>query len=615
MALLDSLKRLKWLKYLFVDSPEAQAEQDYWRNKQRRHIALDHTPGIITGLDVQATSPASLSVTVTAGRAIDVNGDDPCLAVDTVLNLAGLVPSSGSRLVYIVILYAETEEDSYFVPELGGYQNKYLAETPILRAQTTVPAGAEIELARVALTAGQTAIATAQIDKSYRVMAGAANAMKKTGDVATGEQAAPSFRATGQFRSEAPQGTAPFVVTSTTKNVNLNADLLDGYHADPGTTGNTIPVRGSDGKIPGTAAGADNADTVDNKHAADFAPITHVGAGGTAHPTATQATAGFLSGADKAKLDSVQSGAEVNQNAFSTVKVGTTNVAATAKTDIVELVAGGNIKLTPDAANKKITVALDGVVPSASNADTLDGRHADAGTTANTIPVRDSNGKLPGSITGDADTVDGKHVDAGTTASTIPVRDSSGKLPGSITGDAHSVDGYHADPGITANTLPIRDSSGSVPGSITGDAHSVDGYHADPGTGASTVPVRDASGKLPGSITGDANTVDGYHANAGVVASTIPVRDGSGKVPGSITGDADTLDGYHANTGAVASTVPVRDGSGKVPGSITGDADTVDGRHAGDFLLLSGGNPAGTVNFNVNSTARLVLPVGTDKWA
>lgn len=53
----------------------------------------------------------------------------------------------------------------------------------------------------------------------------------------------------------------------------------------------------------------------------------------------------------------VASGAEVNQNAFSNVKVGATTVAADTKTDTLELVAGDNVTLTPDATNDKVTIA------------------------------------------------------------------------------------------------------------------------------------------------------------------------------------------------------------------------------------------------------------------
>lgn len=72
---------------------------------------------------------------------------------------------------------------------------------------------------------------------------------------------------------------------------------------------------------------------------------------------ATTTTHGLMSAADKSKLDGVASGAEVNQNAYSNVKVGTTTVAADSKTDTLELVAGNNITITPDATNDKITIA------------------------------------------------------------------------------------------------------------------------------------------------------------------------------------------------------------------------------------------------------------------
>ena len=59
----------------------------------------------------------------------------------------------------------------------------------------------------------------------------------------------------------------------------------------------------------------------------------------------------------KNKLDGIAAGAEVNQNAFSNVKVGGTTVAADSKTDTLELVAGSNVTLTPDATNDKVTIA------------------------------------------------------------------------------------------------------------------------------------------------------------------------------------------------------------------------------------------------------------------
>lgn len=71
----------------------------------------------------------------------------------------------------------------------------------------------------------------------------------------------------------------------------------------------------------------------------------------------TGATNGLMTAADKQKLNGIASGAEVNQNAFSNVKVGSTTVAADTKTDTLELVAGGATTITADATNDKITIS------------------------------------------------------------------------------------------------------------------------------------------------------------------------------------------------------------------------------------------------------------------
>lgn len=60
--------------------------------------------------------------------------------------------------------------------------------------------------------------------------------------------------------------------------------------------------------------------------------------------------------AEKNKLAGIAAGAQVNQNAFSNVVVGSTTIAADSKTDTLTFVAGTNITLTPDATNDKITI-------------------------------------------------------------------------------------------------------------------------------------------------------------------------------------------------------------------------------------------------------------------
>ena len=60
---------------------------------------------------------------------------------------------------------------------------------------------------------------------------------------------------------------------------------------------------------------------------------------------------------EKNKLSGIASGAEVNQNAFSNIVVGSTTIAADSKTDTLTL-AGSNVTITPDATNDKVTIGI-----------------------------------------------------------------------------------------------------------------------------------------------------------------------------------------------------------------------------------------------------------------
>ena len=75
--------------------------------------------------------------------------------------------------------------------------------------------------------------------------------------------------------------------------------------------------------------------------------------------------------AEKDKLAGIAAGAEVNQNAFSNVVVGSTTVSADAKTDTLTLVAGSNVTLTPDATNDKVTIAATDTKYTPASADPL----------------------------------------------------------------------------------------------------------------------------------------------------------------------------------------------------------------------------------------------------
>jgi hypothetical protein len=124
---------------------------------------------------------------------------------------------------------------------------------------------------------------------------------------------------------------------------------------------------------PTTATQAANKDYVDTA----ATPVAHVGSGGDAHADVVAGGAdGFMTGADKTKLDNIATGAEVNQNAFSHVAVtGQVTLDADTKTDTFTFKPGTNITITTDPTTGEITINATGVLGSAASDVTL----ADAG--------------------------------------------------------------------------------------------------------------------------------------------------------------------------------------------------------------------------------------------
>lgn len=91
----------------------------------------------------------------------------------------------------------------------------------------------------------------------------------------------------------------------------------------------------------------------------------------TTYSTATTSTDGLMSATDKTKLDGIATGAEVNQNAFSNITVGSTTIEADSSTDTLQLVAGNAVTLTADDTNDRVIIAsTDTKNTAGSTADT-----------------------------------------------------------------------------------------------------------------------------------------------------------------------------------------------------------------------------------------------------
>ncbi len=129
----------------------------------------------------------------------------------------------------------------------------------------------------------------------------------------------------------------------------------------------------------GRAAAAAPVQTVDGQAGAvslssSYAPLSHVGAGGAAHSNAVAAgAAGFMTGADKTKLDGIAAGA--TQNSSDAVLLARANHTGTQTASTIsdfasasraqteaELVAGTNVTITPSGsgATRQLTIAAAG---------------------------------------------------------------------------------------------------------------------------------------------------------------------------------------------------------------------------------------------------------------
>ena len=173
---------------------------------------------------------------------------------------------------------------------------------------------------------------------------------------------------------------------------------------------------------------------------------------GHTHNAAKTSAAGFMSAADKTKLDSIASGAEVNQNAFSNIAVlGANTIAADAKTDTLTLAAGSNVTITPNTTDDMITISA------------TDTKYSNATTGTSGLMSATDKAKLDG-ITTSADSVSfSRSLTSGTKVGTITINGTATDLYAPTNTDTK----YSDMVGATASTAGTH---GLVPAPAAGAA-------------------------------------------------------------------------------------------------------------------------------------------------
>lgn len=254
-----AIKRLRYFKYFFTQASDWLAEQLYHRGRQQRHNKHVHGWGIASGLRIQPTEPASLSVIIPAGLALDPDGEELLLENSQTLDLTSARPSSGTKTLYIALKYSEQNTDPVYVEATGNNEYTRVEEVTSVVILDAPPGSPYVEIGRIVLSSDVTAITAAadpnnpgtnEIDLRYtRTLQGGAedeffhNVVEEHHH--SGEPGQPEKvdltngnEVRGQLPGSMVTGTVP------------DADTVDGIHASTVPTANRLLALNGQGLFP-----------------------------------------------------------------------------------------------------------------------------------------------------------------------------------------------------------------------------------------------------------------------------------------------------------------------------------------------------------------------------
>jgi hypothetical protein len=372
----------------------------------------------------------------------------------------------------------------------------------------------------------------------------------------------------------------------------------------------------------------------------DAAPIAHVGSGGTAHAAASTSVAGFMSAADKTKLDGIAAGAQVQ--AVSSV-AGRTGAVTLAVADVSGAAPLASPTLTgvPAAPTAAVATNTTQIATTAfvnaeiandatpiSHVGTGGTQHAAATTAVAGFMSAADKTKLDGVASGataNTGTVTGVTatapvVSSGGTAPVISITAATTSAAGSMSAaDKTKLDGIAA--GATANTGTVTGVTGTAPIVSSGGTAPAISISAATTVAAGSMSAADKA-KLDGiaaGATANTGTVTGVTGTAPIVSSggaapAISISAATTLAAGSMSAaDKSKLDGIQAGAQVNAVTsVNGQTGAVTVTGAVAGGAMYENTQAiSANYTITSGRNALSAGPITINSGITVTVPSGS----
>ena len=200
------LKRINPFQGLVIDADTWRDAHNYHRDQQRLHVLTFHRTGIIEGLEVTASNPPDLSVTIQSGVAIEPEGN--VIIVPQAQRYQLQTRQKGT--IYLVIQFREIPTEPYQPPESG--QPTRILEAYRIQEREKLPAEPHLELARIDFDPAEEAIRDAKAPSNPGKNEINLSFQQKATSGAPVAQAAPEKTSTTTKAKEVAQPTATIIV-------------------------------------------------------------------------------------------------------------------------------------------------------------------------------------------------------------------------------------------------------------------------------------------------------------------------------------------------------------------------------------------------------------------